>query len=87
MSQPEIKTGIEPELEGPRRVSSGDLVEWYFDQGWTDGLPVVPPTPERVAEHVEALGGEADLVECRVPPRGGNLSREIMAIFLRDRQP
>ena len=21
-----------------------DLVEWYFEQGWTDGLPVVPPT-------------------------------------------
>ena len=20
-----------------------DLVEWYFEQGWTDGLPVVPP--------------------------------------------
>jgi hypothetical protein len=32
------------------RVSAGtDLVEWYFAQGWTDGLPVVPPTGERVA--------------------------------------
>ena len=28
---------------------SVDLVEWYFEQGWTDGLPVVPPTPEKVA--------------------------------------
>ena len=23
-----------------------DLVEWYYERGWTDGLPVVPPTPE-----------------------------------------
>ena len=22
-----------------------DLVEYYFAAGWTDGLPVVPPTP------------------------------------------
>ena len=30
-------------------VDQIDLVEWYFEQGWTDGLPVVPPTPETVA--------------------------------------
>ena len=30
------------------RVPKGtDLVEWYFEQGWTDGLPVVPPTARR----------------------------------------
>jgi len=28
----------------PRVPSGTDLVEWYFEQGWTDGLPVVPPT-------------------------------------------
>ena len=37
-----------------------DLVEWYFEQGWTDGLPVVPPTPETVAAMVAALGGDAE---------------------------
>ena len=34
------------------------LVEWYFQQGWTDGLPVVPPTPETVTATVDALGGD-----------------------------
>ena len=35
---------------GARPVAKGtDLVEWYFEQGWTDGLPVVPPTAEKVA--------------------------------------
>ena len=32
-----------------------DLIEWYFEQGWTDGLPVVPPTPEAVAAMIESL--------------------------------
>src|SRR2546426_2030805 len=26
----------------------GDAIEFCFAQGWTDGLPVVPPTPDRV---------------------------------------
>ena len=51
-----------------------DLVEWYFEQGWTDGLPVVPPTPETVAAMVAALGGDAERLEARVPPLCGNLT-------------
>ena len=57
-----------------------DLVEWYFERGWTDGLPVVPPTPATVATMVEALGGHADCLEARVPPRWGNLTREVLAV-------
>jgi len=35
---------------GLLRVPRGTgLVEWYFEQGWTDGLPVVPPTRAAVA--------------------------------------
>ena len=65
------------------RVPAGtDLVEWYFEQGWTDGLPVVPPTREAVDAVVAVLGGDPDLVECRVPPRLGNLTREVLAINL-----
>jgi hypothetical protein len=65
------------------RVAAGtDLVEWYFEQGWTDGLPVVPPTPEKVAAMVAALGGAPELVECRVPPRYGALTREVLSINL-----
>ena len=26
------------------------LIEAYFERGWTDGLPVVPPTEKSVAE-------------------------------------
>jgi hypothetical protein len=66
-----------------RSVPSGtDLVEWYYEQGFSDGLPVVPPTPEKVVAMLRALGGEPDLVECRVPPRWGNLTRQVLAINL-----
>src|SRR5438094_8519885 len=57
-----------------------DVVEWYFEQGWTDGLPVVPPTRARLDSVVEALGGDPHFVECKVPPRRGSLSREVLAI-------
>lgn len=65
------------------RVPEGvDLVEWYYEQGWSDGLPVVPPTPEKVAAMVTALGGEPGYVEARVPPRWGSLTREVLAVNL-----
>ena len=57
-----------------------DLVEWYYEQGFSDGLPVVPPTPDKIVAMLRALGGEPDLVECRVPPRWGNLTRQVLAV-------
>ncbi len=33
-----------------------DVNELYQDKGWTDGLPIVPPTEERVAACLEAAG-------------------------------
>jgi hypothetical protein len=67
----------------PRIVSEQvDLVEWYYQQGCSDGLPVVPPTPAKVAAVVEVLGGQPEFVECRVPPRWGSLTREVLALNL-----
>ena len=60
----------------PAPISSNGI----FEQGWTDGLPVVPPTRERIDAFVDALGGMPDFVECKVPPRRGSLSREVLAI-------
>src|SRR5882724_8917192 len=34
--------------------SLDDAIEFCFQQGWTDGLPVVPPTPPKVARMLEA---------------------------------
>jgi hypothetical protein len=41
---------------------------------------VVPPTRASVDGFVAALGGDADFVECKVPPRHGSLTREVLAI-------
>jgi hypothetical protein len=68
-----------------REPSSGetadvDLVELYYERGWTDGLPVVPPTQDKINAVVHALGGDADFVECKVAPRWGVLTRKVLAI-------
>lgn len=77
MPERELHAGEEATSTVP---ADTDLVEWYFRKGFTDGLPVVPPTPEKVQAMVDALGGDPHHVECRVAPRWGVLTREVMAI-------
>ena len=57
-----------------------DIIEKYFELGYTDGLPVVPPTKEKIDLFVNALGGDSAFVECNIPPRWGALTREVLAI-------
>ena len=59
---------------------TADPVEYYFEQAWSDGLPVVPPTPEKVAAIVAVLGGVPDFREAVILPRRGSLTREVLAI-------
>jgi hypothetical protein len=54
-----------------RRVDLGQLedeMEAMFDRGWTDGLPVVPPTEARVLRMLEGTTRPADEVVAVVPP-------------------
>lgn len=54
-----------------RRVEIGaaeDPVEACFDRGWTDGLPVVPPTPERVLRMLQGTNRAPDEVLGLMPP-------------------
>src|SRR3982750_891803 len=82
MAQPALKPAQAIERNVLRVPAGTDLVEWYFEQGWTDGLPVVPPTRVGVEAMVAALGGDPDLAEGRGPPRFGSLTREVLAINL-----
>lgn len=50
------------------------------ERGWGDGLPLVPPTPELVAEYVEASGLPAQHVIAVLPPRNANCTVERLAI-------
>ena len=35
---------------------AGAIYEHFYEEGWTDGLPVIPPTEERVAETLRYHG-------------------------------
>ena len=54
-----------------REVALGDAedaIEACFDRGWTDGLPVVPPTPARVLRMLAGSTRRPDEVLGLVPP-------------------
>jgi hypothetical protein len=54
-----------------RRVELGeeeDDAEACFERGWSDGLPVVPPTPARVARMLTGTTRAPDEVVAVVPP-------------------
>ena len=45
-------------VEDRLELEEGDVQETFFANGWTDGLPVVPPTPERVDAFLEVVGAD-----------------------------
>ena len=54
-----------------RRVELGeseDDIEAMFERGWSDGLPLVPPTPERVARMLTGTTRDPAEVVAIVPP-------------------
>ena len=72
------KAAIDPELAAAMSAPAGtDDIEEMFERGWTDGLPVVPPTPERVEAMLGAAGGSASLGP--VPPAMGEATLERVA--------
>ena len=73
-------TAVVKEAANTDAVSSVDLIEYYYERGFTDGLPVVPPTQEKIDAIVARLGGNPSFVEARIAPRWGELTREVLAI-------
>ncbi|MBI3964458.1 MAG: hypothetical protein HY329_02395 [Chloroflexi bacterium] len=55
-------------------------VEEFFERGWTDGLPVVPPTDELIAATIAASGRAPQEELGDVPPRHGVATVETVAI-------
>ncbi len=54
--------------------------EYAYDQGWTDGLPVIPPTPQLVEAFVRASGRPADYAVASLSPKEGVASIEKIAV-------
>jgi hypothetical protein len=57
-----------------------DAVEGFFERGFTDGLPVIPPTPERVAAMLATMGLAPDAELGEVPTRNVTVTAEKAAI-------
>lgn len=57
-----------------------DVHEFLFDQGFTDGLPVVPPTPERVWRMLQGTKRDPQEVVATVPPNLAPATVEKVAI-------
>lgn len=68
-------TSTEYELE-----SSAEAQALFMGRGWTDGLPIVPPTRERVAAFVAATGLASDHVVATLAEQAVDLVLEKVAV-------
>lgn len=57
------------EVTGREAADPVAAIEFCYSQGWTDGLPVIPPTEERVAAFLGHVKRERDEVLGGVPER------------------
>jgi hypothetical protein len=57
------------------------LLDLLEQRGWGDGLPVIPPTAERVERMLEVGGGgDSDEIVATLPPRNGAATRRAIAV-------
>ena len=56
------------------------LIELYFQKGWTDGLPVVPPSNDSVGAMLAAADLRGNEVVGEIPTRNARITAEKVAI-------
>ena len=69
--------------KSPGSVFKGSLKEvnrFFYRRGWTDGLPVIPPTPEEVAEMLTGTDLPREHIVGKLVPRLGKATIEKIAI-------
>jgi hypothetical protein len=80
---PEEKSPKQQTGKTPRVVFKGSLQEvnrFYYSKGWTDGLPIIPPTSAAVAEMMTGTDLPPDHVVATIIPRKGKATIEKIAI-------
>ena len=55
-------------------------IETYFRNGWTDGLPVIPPTEESIWGMLEGMGKQPEDILGEIPARARMITAEKLAI-------
>jgi hypothetical protein len=74
---------VKPVYPVERLTLEGDIEEinrTLFDKGLSLGLPIIPPTPERVEKMLKGSTRRPTEVLGMVPPRMGALTVEVVAI-------
>jgi hypothetical protein len=61
-------------------VDIDDFADRVFENGWTDGFPVFPPTEKKIREIIDYLGRDPDEVIGIVQPAEGMATIEAIAI-------
>ena len=56
------------------------IQSWFMDQGWGDGLPIVPPTPDRVERMLHGNNLNPDHIVGEIPTNYGSATVELVAI-------
>ena len=67
----------------PRIIFKGNLEDvnrFFYQRGWTDGLPVIPPTEDAVAEMLTGTDLPADHIVVELEPRRGKATVEKIAV-------
>ena len=59
---------------------SAEVLDAFMDRGWTDGLPIVPPTPERVGLFLERAGRSPSEIIGAEPTKGRVITAEKVAV-------
>jgi hypothetical protein len=80
---PEEKSPKQQTGKTSRIAFKGSLQEvnrFYYSKGWTDGLPVIPPTEAAVAEMMTGTDLPPDHVVATIIPRKGKATIEKIAI-------
>lgn len=56
-----------------------EAIEYAFERGWSDGLPVVPPTRDRIDCMLDSCGIRQDVVIGKVPERKRTITAELVS--------
>ncbi|MBC7224186.1 MAG: thiol-disulfide oxidoreductase [Anaerolineae bacterium] len=64
------------EFEG----TEADVHDLFFKNGWSLGVPIIPPTPERVQEMLKGTSHKPDELIGLLTPRMGGVTVELVAV-------
>ncbi len=83
LSEEEKSPKVRKVEKSPRIMFKGnldDVNQFYYRRGWTDGLPIIPPTEEKVSEMLAGTDLPPDTLLGKLIPRQGKVTMEKIAV-------